>query len=384
MPASSNKRIFYAVHQVGLKADGDTGNFTAVIGAQSVGITTNFNLEQVFTLGKLSIYENIEEIPDVEVSLTKMLDGHPLIYTLATTNASEPTLISRANEQCIFGLSIFDETQEAASGTPDSVVQCSGMFVGSVSYSFTVDDSFGEDVSLVGNDKVWLNDPKPTNPDVITPSFDGAFDGTEEPIGDGGVNRRENLILTADGGEGTDTNGMVADSNATILPPEVFGISDSGTNEKSNGVDFDAHLSSITVSADLGRENLNELGRRGPYHRTVTYPIEVTCEVEVISTSGDMISAIEEGIYKTGDGSCEDQTNLKDRTIRIATCEGTRIYLGLKNRLSSVNYSGGDSGGGNVTVSYSFVTFNDFTVMHSGDPNSNFTWSGRDTYLRDV
>ena len=62
-----------------------------------------------------------------------------------------------------------------------------------------------------------------------------------------------------------------------------------------------------------------------------------------------------------------------DRTIRVATCEGTRIYLGRKNKLSSVNYSGGDAGGGNVSVSYTFTTFNDFTVMHSGDPHSNGT-----------
>lgn len=383
MPASNNKRIYYAVHQVGIKADSAPGaNFTEVHGAQSVGMTTNFNLEQVFELGQLAIYENVEDIPDVEVSLNKVLDGYPLIYCLATTDAATPTLPARANEKCFFGLSIFDETLESATGAPGSVVQCSGMFVGSLAYNFPLDDSFNEDVTLVGNDKVWLNDPKPTNPNIPTPSFSGAFNSLDAPIGLGGVNRRENLILSYDGSNGLDTNNMVADSDATILPPEVYGISDSGTNEQSNGQDFDAHLSDISVSCDLGRENINELGRKGPYHRTVTFPVEVTTEISVTSTSGDLISATEEGIYTTGNDPCEDGGNLKDRTIRIATCEGTRIYLGTKNKLSSVNYTGGDAGGGNVSVSYTFTTFNDFTVMHSGDPNSNFAWASRDTYLR--
>ena len=383
MPASNNNRIYYAIQQVGLKSDSDA-NFTEVHGAQSVGITTNFNLEQVFELGQLSIYENIEQIPDVEVTLNKVLDGYPLAYTLATKDATTPTLAARSKPKCQFALAIFDDTLESATGNPDSVVQCSGMYVGSVSYNFPLDDNFSEDLTLVGNDKVWLNDPKPTNTNLPTPSFPGAFTTLDSPTGLGGVNRRENLQFSYDAGQGLDTNGMVADVNTTILPPEVFGISNSGTNEKSDGQNFDAHISNITVSADLGRESINELGRKGPYFRSVTFPIEVTCEIEVTSTSGDMISATEEGIYTTGNDPCLDGGNLADRTIRIATCEGTRIYLGVKNKLSSVNYSGGDAGGGNVSVTYTFTTFNDFTVMHERDPNTNFTWANRATYLRDL
>jgi hypothetical protein len=59
---------------------------------------------------------------------------------------------------------------------------------------------------------------------------------------------------------------------------------------------------------------------------------------------------------------------LIDQTIYLETCEGTKIHLGNKNKLSSVNYTGGDTGGGNVTVTYSFTNFNDFVVAHSGAP----------------
>jgi hypothetical protein len=44
-------------------------------GAQSVGMTTTFNFEQVFELGQLEIYEFIEAEPEIEVTVEKVLDG---------------------------------------------------------------------------------------------------------------------------------------------------------------------------------------------------------------------------------------------------------------------------------------------------------------------
>ena len=42
------------------------------------------------------------------------------------------------------------------------------------------------------------------------------------------------------------------------------------------------------------------------------------------------------------------------------------VNLGLSNKLTSVNYTGGDTGGGNATITYSFQTFNDLVVTASG------------------
>ena len=382
----ANNRIYYASQQVGLKPNGDTGGFTALHGVQSISMSANFNLSQVFELGQISIYENIEDIPDVEVSMTKVLDGYPPIYVVGTKNAPAPTLAGRSAERTVFALSIFPDTNTAAVGTPSSTVQCSGMYISSISYNFPVDDNFTEDVTLVGNDRIWKNDVKILNPADSARasgiSFTGAFGaGTDSPIGNGGVNRRQDFTWSYTG-SATDNNSMIADPDCSILPPEIQGISSSGTNEKVSDV-YGAHVTRIAVSTDLNRETINELGRRLPYYRFASFPVEVTCEVEVVSQSGDYISATENGILTTSTGSCNDVGNLRERTIRVSTCEGTRIYLGLKNKLSSVNYSGGDAGGGNVTVTYSFTNFNDFTVMHSGDPSSSGLtwWANRSTYL---
>ena len=55
--------------------------------------------------------------------------------------------------------------------------------------------------------------------------------------------------------------------------------------------------------------------------------------------------------------------NLSNNTLIIKDTAGTVIDLGTQNKLSSVSYSGGDTGGGNATVSYSFSNFNVLTVQ---------------------
>ena len=403
----ANKRIYYAIKQVGMKVDGTNYTFAAgdeCHGVQSAGISTNFNLTQVFELGQQALYELVEDIPDVEVTLNKVLDGYPLLYHQATKDnqagnqTTSPSLAGRSTTKTIFGMAIFPDTNDSAANTPPSIVACSGMFVGSVGYNFPLEEPFNEDLTLVGNNKIWkgasdietvgnpFNDGFKADSDSI--SFAGQFaNNNDAPIGDGGVNRRENITFAFTGTD-TDVNGAIADPDCTILPPDVFGISSSGTNNQPNGVDYECHLSNISVSVDFAREEINELGRRGPYSRSITFPVEVTCEIEVTSHSGDMVSATEIGIYSTGDGACNGEIgNLLNRTIRIATCEGTRIYLGTKNKLASVNHTGGDAGGGNVSVSYTFTNFNDFTVMHTGDPHpsgegvTSAWWSDRATYL---
>lgn len=356
----ANNRIYYAIQQIVLGKAGGTLNTDKfpVHGLQTVGVTTNFNLEQVFEMGQLAIYQNIENVPDIEVTLNKVLDGYPLIYVLATEKGSSiggtelvavnPTIPGRQNARSDMQLAIFSDTNISSSGTAISALTCSGMYVSSVSYTFPVDGNFTEDVTLVGNNKVWGG--------TQTGSFNGNNDA---PIAAQGVARRQFLNMAS-----------------CRFPTEIPGISASGTNEAiGNGSGFGAHFQNITVSCDFGREAIQELGTFAPYHRYVTFPVEVTAEFEVVAVTGDMINATESGYYAgltgntvagTSTPQCSGRHNLVDNTIFLETCEGTRIYLGTKNKLTSVNYTGGDTGGGNVSVTYSYQTFNDFVVAHSG------------------
>jgi len=381
---ASNDRIYFPMQQIAIARNEAGGWIDAdvVRGVQSVSTSTNFNIVALFQLGQQEIYETVEEVPDIEISASKVLDGSPLLYHLATNQAAggeqTPTLAGRAAVKCDLGMSFYNETDGGAltDNTPTSSFVCTGMVWSTVSYNFSTTDNFMENITLVNNDKVWYASP------ADGPS--GVFATTTAPVGSGGVNRRENLMFDFTAGGAIDVNDRSADPDATILPISVFGITSSGTNELADGK-YGAHIQSISVSVNSSRDLLTELGQFGPYVRTLNYPIEVTTDIEVLSTSGDRVSATEAGIY-VASASCAAGNNLVDETIRIATCEGTRVYTGAKNKLRTVNYGGGDTGGGNATVTYSYVTWNDFTVLHSSDPNGSGTawWAARSGYLCDM
>lgn len=364
----ANNRIYYAIQQVslgsglnvaGAPGSGIAGSPVVIHGLQTVGITTNFNLAQIYEMGQLSLYQNFENVPDIEVTLNKVLDGYPLIYVLATERgtglsngltASSADLAGRANTRTDLQLAIYPDNQSSAKNGSLAVVSCSGMYVSSVSYTFPIDGNFTEDVTLVGNDKIWS-----------TTAITGAFtNNNDTPASTQGVNRRQHLKM-----------------GSCAFPTQIPGISSSGSNDLITATSgYSVHFQSIKVTCNMGRESIYELGTRQPYYRYINFPVQVTTDFEVMSVSGEWVNATAKGYYTGSESSptvandstdaCANRFNLKNATIFLETCEGTRIGLGTKNKLTSVNYTGGDTGGGNVTMTYSFQNFNDFTVAHSG------------------
>jgi hypothetical protein len=342
---ATNNRVFYAIQALGfaphdnLDGNGDPSGFLTASGVQSVGLNTTFNLEQVFELGQLELYENIEGIPDIELTVQKVLDGAPLIYHMVTPQATAASLVGRSNERAYGALSIYPDTQDNASGTPLQTVGLSGLFVSALTYTLNVDGNSTEDVTLVGNDKEWFASGLFGGGGSFTPV---GFDGTSSPPS--GVQRREDVVM-----------GSGAAGAVSIWPTEIPGIDASGNNVQV-GDSFAAHIQTVTISSDLGREELFELGRRGPYHRFVTFPVEVTCAIETTTSEGDVIDAKAETL------------NLTDQTIDVLMNDTTRLNLGANNKLASITYGGGDAGGGNATVTYNYSNFNSLTVNHDQDP----------------
>ena len=364
---SSNNRILYSCQAAAIGAQGfipGTGNM--IHGLQSIGITTNFNLEQVFELGQIEIYENIEGTPDVEVTLEKVIDGYPLMYLMASTgvtNTNASGLLARSKEQCDLRLGIFSEAANNVaeaqdnSGDAEAEVYCSGMYISSVSYSFPVDGNCTESVTLVGNNKKWLRDTSTTieNGDV------NAFNGEDSPkslvAGSGGVQRREDIRM-----------------DYSILPVGIDGTNGGGAGNAyravSAGQDLTAsglgvHVQSVSVSTDFSREDVFELGKKTPYYRPATFPVEVSCEIEAITTSGDFIQGLEDG-DPTLFGTSASGNNTQEENIFFVLRGGMTFDLGTKNRLSSVSYGGGDATGGNVSCTYSYTNFNDLAVKQIG------------------
>jgi hypothetical protein len=353
-----NNRIFYACQAVAIGPYGSTNGYVAVHGVQSVGINTTFNLEQAFELGQIHIYENIEGLPEVEVTLEKVLDGYPLMYHLATSTRTENTLVSRTKERCNAVLGIYSDAHDAVDGAPPVEVYMSGLYVSSIGYTIPVEGNSTESLTLVGNHKEW--NIGGTNfadgvADKFTSTLASEF-GDDEPVNlqagnyAGGIQRRENVVMSS-----------------CILPRSIYGVADndSAGNNYSNNRPL-AHIQNINIKVDLGRDNILELGRKAPYYRAPNFPVEVTSEFEVIAISGDFISAYESG-NPAWDGEKDEGNNTRSETILIALQDGTTFDLGDKNRLSSVTYGGADAGGGNATMTYSYSTFNHLSVTAPHD-----------------
>ena len=351
---STNDRIFYACQGVALTNHGDTSVVAGdmVRGLQSVGMTTNFNLEQAFELGQIEIYENIEGTPDVEVTMEKVLDGHPLIYHMASSGVAFGTasgLVGRSKARADMRLGIFSDAQNSidkatdVGGKAEVEVYCSGMYISSISYTIPTDGSATESVTLVGNNKQWLTGSNVKILDASVTHFDGG-DSPDMGVANaasGGVSQREDVIMSG-----------------CILPNSIKGISGSGYGNAGAAV----HLQSLSVSTDFSREEILELGRKTPYARPANFPIEVSCEIEAITTSGDFVSAYEFGDTAL-DGTVDSGNNTQNELIFLYLRQGYAWDLGSKNRLSSVSYGGGDAGGGNVTCTYSYTNFNDLDVQ---------------------
>ena len=149
-----NQRIFYACQAVCIMGRGATPTSAGVVkGLQSVGMSSTFTLDQVFEMGQIEIYENIEEVADIEVTLEKAIDGNKLIYNLASNGKCKTDVVAATKERCDVYLGVFDDGLSHATGVPRSVCFNSGMYTSSVAYNYSIDGTATESVTLVGNDR---------------------------------------------------------------------------------------------------------------------------------------------------------------------------------------------------------------------------------------
>lgn len=105
---------------------------------------------------------------------------------------------------------------------------------------------------------------------------------------------------------------------------------------------------SVSFSCDVGREDLFQLGQKSPYARPATFPVECSSDWEYLASVGDA------GQLSFVSSSPDDVT-----TVQTLSYEGVTV---TGARLTSTNYSGGDAGGGNATITYSYIAYNSLTT----------------------
>ena len=309
----SQNRVYYACQAVEF-------NTHFLEGVQSVGINASYNFEQVFELGLLEIYENVEGIPEVEVTIEKaVLSGvKPLGESLSVSVTENPAT------------NIVNMSQ----ATPEIVLH-----------------TFPESATTVFN-----STPQGTNSLVITSGFLTSYSITGNMDGPS----TESLSFTSNNYDWRAAGPSMATLSGNVVSNQVV-----QKRQNANPYGY-AGLQSWTMSCDFGREDIMELGKKQPITKVATFPLEVTCEEEFLNRNTTNTN----GPDFPGVPECEDVTTATMKRHGFAPCNDTDPDItvsGLGFRLTSVNHTGGDAGGGNQTVTKSFQTFNSFAI------NSTYT-----------
>lgn len=432
----SNRRVFYAIQQVSIKdnaapptgavaplnareyitgplasgVDEVGGLWEAPRGVQSAGVTTTFQLEEVFQLGQVEVYEQSEREPQVEMTFSKALDGSkPLFFMLTDPSQANDIVARTADFKVDVALQIYSDTKFRATGKPLSIMTVSGALLSSYSLTYPVDGFVAEDATVIANDKVWgtlenLSGVTAGN-GGIKPLIDFATDqdgnspSAPEGLPSGVFGHDGNTSVLVEGGASEiagppDRFGSIVagsgiqrreeiDIRRSVLPEDIPGISRFiasgidgayvnggfgaqgpgtllGTSQLIGDANTDhivEHLQNITVSIDLGRADIFQLGQKRPFARVPDHPLEVTASFEVITSQGDFVDA-------KSDIDCGPDNTVPNNTIIIRTCDGHQVDLGDQNRLESVDMSGGEAGGDNLTVTYNYQSFGTFNVTH--------------------
>lgn len=371
------KRVFFGSSALAIRpttysstgAPTTSAEWYAPGGIQSVGFNTSVAFEPMFQLGQTELYGRTEsQAPEVEATITKAVDGtQPLYITLMGGNSAaankQPTELALNYSE--LELAIFSENVPYASGAPESVVYCSGMYITNVSMTFPLDGMATEEITLVGDTRKWKSTGTVTN-----------WSGPNSGLGSG----------------------------TAPAPYQRWSIDVEGSTLPSGVKNYP--IQNISVSMGMGREAIQEIGTRGKYCRYPTYPFEVTTDFEVIaagelssrgvepssSDSSDIevdhydfvneigLDCFSDAKYSITPGGSPSDGNIdagyidlgfRDQEIKIKVCGATgsdsmTLDLGTKCRATSQNYSGGDVGGDNATISYSFVSYNQFKFTNAG------------------
>lgn len=264
------ERIFYATHNVTLGG-------TALKGVQSVSLTSSVGLDPVFQLGQCDPVDYIQNVPEVEVTITRALYGGAGISLVLN------------NQSCDAAELLLNEEKDIVIGSSEGGFTVSNALLSGYSVNFTTDGVFTEEITYVGD----------------TLSAGGAFSPNDDQI---------------------------------HLPyrPDWSGV---------------AGATSARLSVALNREPVFVLGEYRPFKRFVQFPIECTLEIGYLlpdagATPGDppVCATLPEG----------------NETFSIGACGST---WSINNaRLSNIGYSGGDTGGGNVEVTYTYTAYNNISI----------------------
>lgn len=355
MASKKNQRVFYASHDVQLLNTNNLGSIEGAFvttlsggviqGAQSVGLDTNFGgSDQLFQLGRLEAYDSTLTAPEVQMTISKSLDGWPLIWHHLIGTFEPATLLDMVNAKATARLTVGNDTDEFMQQNAihagnkcegGATIEMTGCYLTSFNYTFG-DGVFSEEITIQGASKSI------TDTNNLAPKY--------APLGD-------TQYWTSGGQGGNVLSRQNFLQSSSTLPSLIA----------------DEKISQITISGDLGGEQLFQLGSFYAVDRQSPLPVNITVQFDVIADSHDCVGVAIESVAE-----CASPTGLTGKEpIDLLFCnsDGSAVYdfdfRSWENntakptaKLDSVSYSGGDTGGGNVTITYTYIVANILDIMY--------------------
>lgn len=112
------------------------------------------------------------------------------------------------------------------------------------------------------------------------------------------------------------------------------------------------NATSASVSVNFNRESVYRLGQFKPFLRTVTFPIDCTLQFNKLLPDAGVIS-------QDDPPDCA-AVNLDEISKTINACGGS--WTINRARLSSIGWTGGETGGGNVEIQYTYSSWNNIVI----------------------
>jgi len=329
-------RIFYACQAVFI--DG-----TYLQNVQTVGVDYSADAEAISDAGRSQAFGDRYNRPEVTITIERQLrSGDTPFYTItAADNYADSYLLKDGNlglcgwdsscnlKEYEVGLTYSDD--QTISGSLDSV-KFEYCLVTEISYSFSVDGIFTESISFVTNNL------------------------TKQSAGN----------VPAAGATGTLMRKQNFDAQNSIFPTEVdAAILTTATDGTKTRViqSIDLTLSvSYSELADTGfwrgSNQGNNPSEQNKYKHIET-PVEVTCEITAVARK-----SVAQDILIKDTNFMAFPTPSRQIVLKF---DSIVFDLGSKNYCTSIGLSGGDTGGGNVEMAFSYTnTNNDYMPYTNG------------------
>ncbi len=307
----ANQRIFYALQQVLIGDGAATEASTALKGVQSVGMSSTTNVESFSAFGSIEATTILQDL-DLEITIENGL-------------GSDWTNGLKAAGYTTFDSAFFDTKR-------------------TITLEYLTDSTVGSKVTKLITLEAILTSYS------VQMGLDGA---ATESI----TFQNAGTSVFTEGTPGTALSAQAGTKLCNVITRPSF------TNftytaypdcclETTTAPGTYSKVQSFSANFDVGSEKVSALGQSMPFAKFATFPAEISAEVEYHLDPTGGIGTLNSGTI-TG-------SSLDDVCYDVEIAMPGNTYSMDKMRLAGASRSGGDVGGGNVTISESYTGFNTF------------------------